>query len=69
MFHRLAISELGILFDKPALPSGLLHAQVSQDLGFFFPCRQNFMARGTIMGDGFAVGAGMTAVMAAEAAR
>ena len=49
--------------DKP-----LLHSQVGQNLGLFFSSRQNFMARGTVICDGLAVGTRMTAIVAAEAA-
>ncbi len=47
----------------------LLHSQIGQHLGIFFTRRQNLMACGTVVGDGLAIGTGVTAVMAAEAAR
>jgi hypothetical protein len=47
----------------------LLHARSVRTLGFSSPDRQQVVARGTIVGDGLAVLAGVTAVVATEAAR
>src|ERR1035438_9598878 len=62
--HAPRVVSLGIL-QMPLL----LHSQIRQDLGIVFSRCDNLMARGTVIANGLAVGTGMTAVMAAEAAR
>ena len=47
----------------------LFHSQIRQDLRLVFSGCDNLMACGAIIGNGLAVGTGVTAVMAAEAAR
>jgi hypothetical protein len=47
----------------------LLHSQVGQYLGIFFSRGKNLVARGTVIGDGLAIGTGMAAIVAAETAR
>src|ERR1019366_3984587 len=47
----------------------LLHAKIRKHFRVFLLHRQQVVARTAIIGDGPAIGAGMTAVMAAEAAR
>src|SRR5450759_1419302 len=46
-----------------------LHTQIRKHLRISLPNRQQVVARTAIVGDGLAIGAGVAAVMAAEAAR
>ena len=59
-----------VVFSKVKLPlmNPLLHSQVGQNLGLLFSRCQNFVARGTVICDGLAVGTRMAAIVAAEAA-
>ena len=47
----------------------LFHSQIRQDFGVFFRRSQKLVARRTVVGDGLAICAGVTAVMTAETAR
>src|ERR1035438_2207789 len=62
--HAPRVVSLGIL-QMPLL----LHSQIRQDLGIVLSRCDDLVARGAVISYGLAVGTGMTAVMAAEAAR